>query len=119
MFYVNKDEFIVIDKESHDKSGSRVDVSRMEVMGWDEAKNYTPGNKPKSKPEIESIEKQWRDSELSIYVDHFQKPLVWADLTTEEQSKVADYRRLLLDYPASEEFKTQTRPGRPDVPLLK
>jgi len=69
--------------------------------------------------ELSLIEKQWRDSELSIYIDHFQKPLVWGDLTADEQSKIADYRRLLLDYPQSEDFKTQTRPVRPDVPPLK
>ena len=38
-----------------------------------------------------------RDSLLSTVVDHYQKPLVWEGLTTEQQDKVRVYRQALLD----------------------
>lgn len=69
--------------------------------------------------QLNTIERNWRDTEISIYVDHFQKRLVWDDLAVDEQIKVSGYRRALLDYPSSVEFKSQTRPSRPNSPLLK
>lgn len=41
--------------------------------------------------------RQNRDSLLSTVVDHYQKPLVWEGLTTEQQDKVRVYRQALLD----------------------
>lgn len=41
--------------------------------------------------------RQNRDSLLSTVVDHYQKPLVWESLTTEQQDKVRVYRQALLD----------------------
>mgnify|MGYP000918086386 CR=1 FL=1 len=41
--------------------------------------------------------RQNRDSLLSTVVDHYQKPLVWESLTTEQQDKVRAYRQSLLD----------------------
>lgn len=38
-----------------------------------------------------------RDSLLSTVADHYQKPLVWESLTTEQQDKVRVYRQALLD----------------------
>lgn len=38
-----------------------------------------------------------RDSLLSTVVDHYQKPLFWEGLTTEQQDKVRVYRQALLD----------------------
>lgn len=38
-----------------------------------------------------------RDSLLLTVVDHYQKPLVWESLTTEQQDKVRVYRQALLD----------------------
>ena len=38
-----------------------------------------------------------RDSLLNTVVDHYQKPLVWETLTTEQQDKVRVYRQALLD----------------------
>lgn len=45
--------------------------------------------------------RQNRDSLLSIVVDHYQKPLVWETLTTEQQDKVRVYRQALLDSTAN------------------
>lgn len=41
--------------------------------------------------------RQNRDKLLSTVVDHYQKPLVWETLTTEQQDKVRVYRQALLD----------------------
>ena len=41
--------------------------------------------------------RQNRDKLLSTVVDHYQKPLVWESLTTEQQDKVRVYRQELLD----------------------
>lgn len=41
--------------------------------------------------------RQNRDSLLLTVVDHYQKPLVWEGLTTEQQDKVRVYRQALLD----------------------
>ena len=41
--------------------------------------------------------RQNRDSLLLTVVDHYQKPLVWEGLTTEQQDKVRIYRQALLD----------------------
>lgn len=41
--------------------------------------------------------RQNRDNLLSTVVDHYQKPLVWESLTTEQQDKVRVYRQALLD----------------------
>lgn len=38
-----------------------------------------------------------RDSLLFTVIDHYQKPLVWEGLTTEQQDKVRVYRQALLD----------------------
>ena len=38
-----------------------------------------------------------RDNLLNTVVDHYQKPLVWETLTTEQQDKVRVYRQALLD----------------------
>lgn len=38
-----------------------------------------------------------RDRLLVDVVDHYQKPLVWEGLTTEQQDKVRTYRQELLD----------------------
>lgn len=38
-----------------------------------------------------------RDNLLSTVIDHYQKPLVWESLTTEQQDKVRVYRQALLD----------------------
>ena len=42
-----------------------------------------------------------RDSLLVTIVDHYQKPLVWETLTTEQQDKVRVYRQALLDSTAN------------------
>lgn len=41
--------------------------------------------------------RQNRDNLLNTVVDHYQKPLVWESLTTEQQDKVRVYRQALLD----------------------
>ena len=46
---------------------------------------------------IQNKFKQNRNSLLSTVVDHYQKPLVWEGLTTEQQDKVRVYRQALLD----------------------
>lgn len=46
---------------------------------------------------IQNEFRQNRDSLLSTIVDHYQKPLVWETLTTEQQDKVRAYRQALLD----------------------
>jgi ubiquinone biosynthesis protein UbiJ len=52
MFYVDKENFIIRDKASHDKAVSNglkvADVSGFEVMGQAEAFAYLPQRKPKS-----------------------------------------------------------------------
>jgi hypothetical protein len=54
----------------------------------------------KEQKEIELIHNKFRkerDDLLSTVVDHYQKPLVWETLTTEQQDKVRVYRQALLD----------------------
>ena len=54
----------------------------------------------KEQKEIELIQNEFRqnrNSLLSTVVDHYQKPLVWESLTTEQQDKVRVYRQALLD----------------------
>lgn len=46
---------------------------------------------------VQGAFRQNRDSLLSTVVDHYQKPLVWETLTTEQQDKVRVYRQALLD----------------------
>lgn len=46
---------------------------------------------------VQNAFRQDRDSLLSTVVDHYQKPLVWETLTTEQQDKVRVYRQALLD----------------------
>lgn len=41
--------------------------------------------------------RQTRNNLVSTVVDHYQKPLVWESLTTEQQDKVRVYRQALLD----------------------
>tara|TARA_B100001758_G_scaffold243970_1_gene254618 strand:- start:13 stop:273 length:261 start_codon:yes stop_codon:yes gene_type:complete len=36
---------------------------------------------------------------LEVFVDYFQKPLIWADLSATEQQDLKDYRQALLDWP--------------------
>lgn len=49
------------------------------------------------KIKFENEFRQNRDKLLSTVVDHYQKPLVWESLTTEQQDKVRVYRQELLD----------------------
>lgn len=49
------------------------------------------------KTKFENEFRQNRDNLLSTVVDHYQKPLVWESLTTEQQDKVRTYRQALLD----------------------
>lgn len=54
----------------------------------------------KEQKEIEikhNIFRKERDGLLSTIVDHYQKPLLWETLTTEQQDKVRVYRQALLD----------------------
>ena len=41
--------------------------------------------------------RQNRDNLLYTVVDHYQKPLVWESLATEQQDKIRAYRQALLD----------------------
>lgn len=42
-----------------------------------------------------------RDWMLETFVDYFQMPLLWADLSASEQQDLRDYRQALLDWPAT------------------
>ena len=53
--------------------------------------------KEELRTKFENEFRQNRDSLLSTVVDHYQKPLVWETLTTEQQDKVRVYRQALLD----------------------
>ena len=64
----------------------------------------TEGNTPEPEfteeelnTKFENEFRRTRDSLLLTVVDHYQKPLVWESLTTEQQDKVRVYRQALLD----------------------
>ena len=42
-----------------------------------------------------------RNKMLELYVDYFQKPLLWETLSATEQQDLRDYRQALLDWPTT------------------
>lgn len=45
-----------------------------------------------------------RNCFLQKYVDPYQLPLRWKDLSEDERNKISNYRKYLLDLPQSENF---------------
>jgi hypothetical protein len=65
--------------------------------------------------ELEALSKQeyqWRDNELINVIDHYQKPLLWDELTDEVKENVKRYRQELKDWDTENpEFpKSEYRP---------
>jgi hypothetical protein len=61
----------------------------------------TENIKPITSVELEILSEQeyeWRDSELINVIDHYQKPLLWDELTDDVQENVKQYRQELKDW---------------------
>lgn len=53
------------------------------------------------------VMRKTRDEYLEKYVDPYQLPLRWNDLTKGERQRITDYRRYLLDVPQSANFPNE------------
>ena len=57
-------------------------------------------------------ERDWRNGQLITVIDHYQKPLLWEELTDDQKDAVKDYRKALLDYPQQTDFPDCERPEK-------
>lgn len=65
----------------------------LEAWGYDDAEKLE-----QKKAQVRGVREQY----FKIYVDYYQeKPLLWAELTEQNQQYIADYRIYLKDYPES------------------
>ena len=91
----------ILGKDYIDLDNNNIWLSKThnEVKQW-----LAEGNTPEPefteeelKINFENEFRQTRNNLVSTVVDHYQKPLVWESLTTEQQDKVRVYRQALLD----------------------
>lgn len=60
-------------------------------------------------------EREWRDSEMSTFVDKLNHKAYWGELTEDELVTLGEYRKSLKDYPDSDSFPFGDRPVRPNL----
>lgn len=90
------------------KARAEVEAGKAEIIPFDHA--------AKAVQDVIDAERQWRNRELVVVVDHNQKLLVWEGLTLEQQNNTRAYRVALLDYPQQPDFPNSTK--RPPTPTV-
>lgn len=88
-----------------------VDFSNLKKLSDSEIELYLASKKPTA----QQTEREWRDGELSDFVDYHQsKPLMMEEMTEEEVGSLRAYRTSLKDYPSIDGFgDISLRPVRP------